>query len=378
MIVDHRGGDNQLAAFVVVGDDGGHVGHVAAVIFEVETAGADDPAREPHAHRLDQVGELVDEEVGVHAAAATNHPRGITDAHRRDHVRCLMDEQIGEHAAAERPVTAPLAVDRAVEQDLRTERRAGENVKGVAEEHVPVDGFGIHVFGDLVIAPLAADVIAVIAGLALADVADFAVADHLVGLVPGRVGHRLHADCHDAVVLLHGIDDGVGLVDGAGHRLLAVDIFAGGGGVDGHLGMPVIGRGDADNIDFLQFQDMAVVFGDVLFIVGLEAALFRREIQAAANFFVAVPDIAHGNRLGAAVFFFELVDDVEVFLAAAADAQEADADAVVGALNAGITGGGQRKRSGPGRRRLQKVAAIDVGSRHESVPPGESGSDFGR
>ena len=51
-VVAHRGRDDDLAALVVVGDDRGHVGHVAAVVLEVEPAGADDPAREADAHRL--------------------------------------------------------------------------------------------------------------------------------------------------------------------------------------------------------------------------------------------------------------------------------------------------------------------------------------
>ena len=50
-VVAHRRRDDDLAALVVVGDDRRDVGHVAAVIFEVEAAGADDPPGEPDAHR---------------------------------------------------------------------------------------------------------------------------------------------------------------------------------------------------------------------------------------------------------------------------------------------------------------------------------------
>src|SRR5262249_16705793 len=42
VIIDHGGGDEELAALVVVGDDGGDVGHFAVVVFEEDTAGADD------------------------------------------------------------------------------------------------------------------------------------------------------------------------------------------------------------------------------------------------------------------------------------------------------------------------------------------------
>src|SRR5207237_7661399 len=125
------------------------------------------------------------------------------------------------------PVAALLSKDGAVEIHLRRQRHIRNDAELVADEHVPIDGGGIHVLPELVIAPLAADVIAIVTGLGLADVADLAVANNLVGLAPGRVGHGLHADRHDAVVLVHGIDDGMGLIDGPGHGLFAVDILAG-------------------------------------------------------------------------------------------------------------------------------------------------------
>ena len=49
----HRGGDEALHAFGEIGHDGGHVRHVAAVVFEVDAAGADDAAGEPQAGGLE-------------------------------------------------------------------------------------------------------------------------------------------------------------------------------------------------------------------------------------------------------------------------------------------------------------------------------------
>ena len=127
---------------------------------------------------------------------------GIAHAHRRDHVRGLVDEQVGEHAAAEVPVAAPLGEDGPVERHAAgPSGTPGTTEKLMAEEHVPVDGRRVHVLGQRVVAPLADERVAVVAGLGLGDVADLAAADHLVGLAPGRVGHRLHADGHDDVVL---------------------------------------------------------------------------------------------------------------------------------------------------------------------------------
>ena len=117
-VVAHRGRDDHLATLVVVGHHRRHVGHVAAVVLEVEPAAADDPAREPDAHRLDQVGELVHEQVGV-------------------------------HAAAEVPVTPPLGVLGAVERLVGSQAEVGP------QEHLPVDRLGVHVLDQRIIPPLA-------------------------------------------------------------------------------------------------------------------------------------------------------------------------------------------------------------------------------
>ena len=233
-VVAHRGRDQDLAAFVVVGHDGGHVGNVAAVILEVKAAGADDPLREPNAHRDDQVGELVDEQVGV-------------------------------HAAAEIPVTAPLGVLGAVERHVGSEAELG------AQEHLPVDGLGVHVLAQGVIPPLAAVAVAVVAGLALHHVADLAFGDHLVGHAPARVGGGLNADGEDLLGPLDRLGDLAGLVDRVGHRLFAVDVLAGLHRVDRHLGVPVVGRGDQDGVDILAVEDLAIVLGDAILVLALRS-----------------------------------------------------------------------------------------------------------
>ena len=69
------------------------------------------------------------------------------------------------------------------------------------EEHLPVDRLGVHVLGERVVPPLAAVAVAVVAGLALHDVADLALGDHLVGHLPARVGGRLDADGEDLLGL---------------------------------------------------------------------------------------------------------------------------------------------------------------------------------
>ena len=150
-VIAHRRRDQDLAAFVVIGDHSSHVGHIAAVILEVQAAGADDSSRESNTHREDQVSEL-------------------------------MDEQVRIHPTAEVPVAAPLGVLGPVE------RHVGGKTEVGPQEHLPIDSPGVHVLGELVITPLAAVTVAVVAGLALHHVADLALGDHLVGQTPAGVG----------------------------------------------------------------------------------------------------------------------------------------------------------------------------------------------
>ena len=96
--------------------------------------------------------------------------------------------------------------------------------------------------------------------------------------------------------------------------------------------MKAVGRGDADHVDVLVGQQ------------GLVLHVHLRSAGRVAGGFQAGPiDIAHGHRLGDA-FLFEVIDDAQVGLGAAARADEADADAVVGPFHAVVgndQGGGQ-------------------------------------
>ena len=225
-IVAHRRGDDDLSAFIIVGDHGGNVGNVAAVVFEIEAAGTDDSFRELQAHRLNQVGELVDEEVGV-------------------------------HAATEIPVTTPLSIAGSIERLIRREAEFG------AEEHLPVNRLGVHVLGQRVVAPLAHVAVAVVAGLALHHVADLAGGDQLVGHLPARVGSRLNADGEDLAGLLDRVGDLLRFVDRVGHRLFKVHVLAGFHRLNRHQAVPVVGSGDDHRVDALVVEELAIVLGDL-------------------------------------------------------------------------------------------------------------------
>ena len=64
------------------------------------------------------------------------------------------------------------------------------------------------------------------------------------------------------VVPVDGGDDVEALVDRVGHRLLDVDVLAGGERVERHLPVPVVRRGDEHRVDALVVEQAPVVGGD--------------------------------------------------------------------------------------------------------------------
>src|SRR5205814_10304480 len=126
-----------------------------------------------------------------------------------------------------------------------------------------------------------------------------------------------------------------------------------------------------------QLQQLAVVLADATFVG--DAAYLGRGVQppastafelgiaAPAEGLVAIPDVADGDGRDLAALLFHFEDGVDVLLAAAADAQEGDPDAVVGTVDAGGAGGGEGQgRAGSGRS-FQEVPAVD-GCGHERGP----------
>jgi hypothetical protein len=122
---------------------------------------------------------------------------------------------------------------------------------------------------------------------------------------------------------------------------------------------------------------VAIILRDVRLVVFLEAAALGGRVQAAAvvrvglavepELVVAVPDVADGDRADALVLLLHLEDDVDVLLAAAADAEEGDADLLVGAVHAVVTRGRQGQRGARRRRGFEEVPAVRAGSGHDTV-----------
>ncbi len=86
----HRGSDQPLHTFREVGHNGGHIWHVAFVVFQENAARSHNAPREPQ-------------------------PRGL------EHRRRAMHEQIGEHPRAEIPIAAPLVIFGPIERHIRRE-----------------------------------------------------------------------------------------------------------------------------------------------------------------------------------------------------------------------------------------------------------------
>ena len=86
--------------------------------------------------------------------------------------------------------------------------------------------------------------VAIVAGVGPSDFADTAIGDGRARFPVGIAGRAVGADLQDFFVTLDGVADLDGLLDRVGHRFLAIDMFAGFHGVDGNLGMPMVGSGD--------------------------------------------------------------------------------------------------------------------------------------
>lgn len=80
------------------------------------------------------------------------------------------------------------------------------------------------------------------------QLADAAVADQFAAVPRQIAGTFLRAGLQDTVVAFDGIDDRPALGDAIRERLLAVDVFAGIKGGDRGERVPVVGRGDLDDV----------------------------------------------------------------------------------------------------------------------------------
>ncbi|MFO0927219.1 MAG: hypothetical protein U0736_09295 [Gemmataceae bacterium] len=166
--------------------------------------------------------------------------------------------------------------------------------------------------------------------------ADPAGADHLGRLGGVGTGHPLNAALDDSFLAAGDLDHAPALDDGERQRLLAVDVLAGLAGVDRLQRVPVVRGDDHHRVEVGPLQQLAVV----VVLLGLAADLGGGEVE------VRLVDVADRRDLAVLV----LQKGVEHLVAAVAQADEADAHAVVGAEHAAGAegGGGQAARGGVG------------------------------
>jgi hypothetical protein len=119
------------------------------------------------------------------------------------------------------------------------------------------------------------------------DLAESAFVGHLFGFDVLRGKEQfLSVEKEDALAPA-GVDHEIGFLEGHAERFLADHMFAGVGGVDGHLGVQCVGGGDGDQLD--------VGFGEHLAVIGEPAG----QVMFAGELFgVTGGGRRHGNDLG--------------------------------------------------------------------------------
>src|SRR5207249_3491850 len=171
-------------------------------------------------------------------------PSGRVDTHRADgagdemHATEQMHEQIAGHAGAIIAVIAPS------EKAHGFKRHFGR----AAQETIPVDGVGRSV-GRNGILPCADSGITVPPGFHHIQLADGAAPVELLRFLIHNGTDALASHLYDAAGFLLGLNHALAIFDALYHGLLAVHVLTGIHGIDGDLGVPVIGCGDDDGVD---------------------------------------------------------------------------------------------------------------------------------
>jgi hypothetical protein len=144
----------------------------------------------------------------------------------------------------------------------------------------------------------------------------------------------LAADLQHAAAGLDSVGDFARFLDRVGHRLFEIDVLA----VleRGHrvIEMPVIRRADHDDVDVLPRAELAIVVVDGLFV---------HARPLACQLFPLLPDVVDGERLDVPLLLRPPDDVVDVGAHAAAAADEAHVDPIVGADDAALRGRGRHR-----------------------------------
>src|SRR6267143_528555 len=233
----------------------------------------------------------------------------LVPAQHEDHAADEMDEKIAGDTGA---VFLPAAPAREV---FRRSVGIPGALGGVSLPRIPIE-IGEGETGRRGIFPRTVGVVAAERAFDESESADDAVGEKLFGLGAEDGTDALRTNLHDAAGFFCGSDHGDSVGGGMGHRLFAVDVFAGADGVDDNLVVPMIGDGGDEAIDFFVVEQIFVAErgGDFL------ADNYLGERVA------AVVEIASGDTFDAG----ELDGVAEKAVALHADADNAEAEAVAG------------------------------------------------
>ena len=158
--------------------------------------------------------------------------------------------------------------------------------------------------------------------LAHERLANHAVGNSLLRLVPLVAGGGLRTYLQNALGLLHGVDQLARLFDGVAHRLFEVNVLAQIHCSEGDLGVPVVRRGYNHCVHVVPGEQFAVI----------EVAFYF--IDVLVLFLALLINVADGDDLGVA-FFCACFRELAGYVSSAATASDdADVDFVVGADDA--------------------------------------------
>ncbi len=126
---------------------------------------------------------------------------------------------------------------------------------------------------------------------------------HNLGRLLKDVARALHqAGLHDAIVFARGLDHLLSLFDRDGNGLFHPDVLARLACFHGHVGMPVIGRGNAHGIDGFVGKNLAEIMHGLRLLVELcglsQGILQARLIHIAKRDYLQIGLLQHVLQIG--------------------------------------------------------------------------------
>ncbi len=150
-------------------------------------------------------------------------------------------------------------------------------------------------------------------------------ADDLDGV---RRGALLGSHLHLLAVLAHGLEEQRTFSRVVATGLFYIDVLASLQSVDGHWGVPVIGRGDGDGVDVFLFENLAEVFAGC-------GRVAHRLLHGGGEFCEGVAvDVADVRDAGGVLICLERG---EMRVGAAVKADDGEVEAVIGAEDLAVT-----------------------------------------